>query len=367
MSNKNFRNYVSLLCLLSVLVATAKIKVVDATNATPIVGASVFSLTGTMIGTTDSVGYVPDAAEKCESITLRHVAYESQSTKVADVNNGVIELTPRTFALDEINITAGKDRSKMRIECFFRIYSSADADVDKAEELTEGKLSYYLSLGKSDTAYPNVICSKTYVHNLKADKDTFFISSKDDDLNVMLCKQLIQLSTPPIIESKSFAAIDRSLPFDTIQGKRYPKCVYNCGAETATVQVDHLADAKDHVLSPAILKMFGLTTDIDKMFYTETYRKTENDKYTSEDMIGSSMVMSFLGKGRLWKKKLKGNEVRTNIYMEMFVTDITYLSKTEAKEMKKSDENYSGEFEVPDFIPELDAAALQLKSRAESK
>lgn len=361
--NRKTRLSTSIICLLMTFVAMSQIKVVDSTNNSPIIGASVFNQAGSIIGITDSIGNLPKDAEKCEALTLRHVAYDALTTNIADIVDNTISLTPRVYTLDEINITNSAERNTMRIECFFRVFSSIDTGVEQENELTEGKMAYYLPIGKNGSSMPKILCFKNYIHNKNEQKDTFY-TSKKENLNMLVCTNMLQLKTTPIIESKSFKSINRALPFDTIQGKYYPRYVYTNNGTTTSAQCDFISNEKNHIWSPFVFKMLGMTTDFDKFLYAETYRKTDNGQYTIEDLISASGVISFLGKGRLMKNYYGGNEARDDMYIEMFVTDISYLSKNDAKDMKKSDENYTGNCEAPASVPALDATALQLKTRA---
>lgn len=346
--------------------AALTLSVVDAVDGEPVIAATVCDITGKAFGSTDVDGKI-EVGTLADSLVVRHVAYETGYCSLADGGDGIVSLVPRDFQLGEIVVTQGK-REEMRVAGFYRCFGSVDAGSRIEESIEEGNLVYYLPLGKNKAeAKPKLLGARTYGRiSRKEKRDSLFYSDSPGFLTPAAMMN-IELHATPLVERSMFEGVDRSGKVATVEGKYATKGYLRSNGDLTVAQYDALADKKDHVYTPTILKVFGLTTDVKELIYSETYHTISDRSYTIEDIVGSSFSLDMTMRGKLVKKAFDGNEVNARMYIEMYITDISYLSKSEARELRKSEKDIEGvEVVVPAFVPPLDDYALTLKRMVEA-
>lgn len=361
------RIYVLLFIIAATMTLTAQTRVVDAVDAKAVPFASVITSDGRLLGMTDGDGMLPEGAAGEQDFVVQHIVYDSHTVTAGEIASGVITLTPRTYDLTDI-VVKGSERDYVRLRGYCRRYAYDKSGKNRI--LSEGIIDYYLPLGKKSgkNVAPVIRAARTYsiTRNNGCDsviyKEQYGKEKEDSEVNVSASVgSFMEMDSRLMINSKEMAAIDRSATKHIIQGKHWPMAVWRRGAETATLQVDALADKKKHAYSMWGLKLLGITVRLDDMIATETYRVKADGKYGINDLLGASWSGRIFVGGKLIRKHNEDEDMEMRILADVYFTEGYYMSDAEAKaEMSAG----VGRIEIvpPAHAPQLNAVMAGLKT-----
>lgn len=360
----NYRHVLTFLgaALLSATAAASSV-VVGRTDRSPIPGASVFDLSGRMIGMTDTDGNLPPTAHGAYPVTVRCLGY---TDGVIDSPADTVFLDERVYELPEVEVGSA-DRNTVRLICYIREYSSSYSVNNSATVFAEYMTDYFLPRkgAKKVKAQrePRILGWRGFAHytDTVAGLDSVAYM-KYPGAGMFQLIDLIEIDDKPVEASPRLKA-DPWLRGDTIRGKYGLKKVYRQNDRSFSANFDALADKKDHVWSPLALKLIGATFDINQMFMSQTFFRNRSGEYWPEDLISATYTMNATGRGKWIKKAFQAkSDVHLKAYFEIYVVDREYLPADEARHMMK-DESLSMKVTPPAEAPALDAATRRLIDR----
>ena len=360
----NYRIFLSslLATFLGVVQAYSTI-VIDASDSSPVPGASIFDASGKMIGMTDTDGSIPPTVCDKYPIAIRSLGYNEHTlTAPADT----VLLTGRIYDLKEVEVGTA-DRNVVRLICYIREYSSSASSDKSATIFAEYMADYFLprkGAKKIKTQrHPRVLGGRGFGHFTDSDSGLDSVAYLQHlGTGMFSWIELIEIDGKPV-ETSHRLKDNPALKGDTIHGKHGLKEVYRQNDRSFSATFDALADKKGHVWSPTALKLIGATLDIDQMFMSQTYFRNRSGEYWPEDLVSATYTMNALGRGKWIKKAFdtKG-DVSLKAYFEIYIVDREYLPADEAKQLMK-DGTLSMKVRRPAEAPQPDAATQRIIDR----
>ena len=343
-----FRHFILLAVILlgRAITANAQIKVVDSTTGNIVMLAQIQDAKGHLLGFTTKEGLLPNDVKAAEGISIQHMAYEPHVLSAADIESKTVLLTPRTFNVDEVVIKGAK-QDYVYLRGYYRKYGTENWLDTLKQSYAEGMLEYVIK--NSDWAFgkkPRILSADVYELDMYGDS---------------ICKTYHK------------EKLDFSLDADTLQGKFWPKAYFAKSGNTISVGADQLADKDDHSMRfPLLNTLLGIDIKITDMNENQLYHQREKGQYKFSSLLGISDCRAALIGGRkvanLFKKKYnvevskKDYPVKAHYYSEVYFTEMEYISKERAKELKnQKGYDTSIKNDIPDNVPELSAATIKLK------
>lgn len=361
------RLYLLLICLtaLSATVDGKTYVVIDSTDNSPVIGATVIGKSGIITGLTDSDGRITVESERELPITVRCVGYDPQ---VVSGLNDTIFMAPTSYQLKEV-VVMPVDRPVTRVICFAREYSSGITGQDTLQMYCEYMTESFIAEGKVKgykkyDAKPWEKNVKRYARITKAGRDSIFRPTRDDDITELSWFHF--LAFLPTEKSGAPEAIKNGAEADSVQGKYGTKFIYRKKNNLFTKTADVLSDHKNHKWSPWLFKLIGLTIDIEAGSWTHSFKTNEKDVYGPLDFVSGTYNISMTGRGK-WLKKAFDTKlpIEMNTYIELYPVEIEHYTVTEYKEHK---EDFSRiPFQYPPDIQALAPAVQSLVNRLEDK
>lgn len=356
---------VSFLCGLlgcfAIKAATTKVVIVDADSSSPLPAASVFSKGGAMLGITEDDGSFDRATPSDYPLTIRYLGYEAASfPEVSDT----LRLSPVSLPLSEVEVT--DNMAGIHLVCYIRTFVSDLVEGDTVTIFSERMVDYLLPLRKSKgfkkMESPRQLRYR-FSSRFKCKDGTDSVSRKirESDYAWVLPGHLYD-SMDVLEEPESLQ--DVSYGEDSVKLSKYVQRVFK-GGGNLTFNNDPLRDHKDHVWSPNMLKLLGMTIDIYEMEINDTYPINPSGKYRIYDLAMRSVAFGGKAKGKMLKWVL-GTSEPFDIYslMEIYPVDCTFITPEESQELKKTAPEI--EWRIPEIVPPLDAATLDMVSRCDS-
>lgn len=351
----------SLFSLLS-FSGNAAVVVTDLESGLPLPKASVFDRNGVFIGMTGEDGEVPaDIPASAYPVNIRYVGYLPADVHSPD--SGVVALEESPYVLPEI-VVDDKSRNMLYVKAYVRDYSSGLHSTDTMTYFSESIVDFMIPLAEkpkykgwkksrvlAEREYGRVVRDRngerrdtlTYTENSNTTGRTFSLSSRFD------------------VPREILDGTERKVVVD---GKYGPRDVWTAVGESFLLDRDILADQKNHVSSPALLKLFGMTIDFTREENLYKFDRVEGRSVLRPDMISEAAFffdVTLKGKAFKWITKQK-EPVDISAYSELFVIDRAYLTVDEAKELQKdAPEVDAGSFSAPEGIPPVPAEVRRLK------
>lgn len=340
----------------------------DKTDRTPIVGASVFSANGLIIGITDGDGRI-EVSPRDFPLSFRSLGYDALTQQ--EFRADTIFMSPATYTLNEVSVSP-VGRPVTRVVTYAREYCSGATPTDTLQLFSEYMLEYYFADGKvkgfsKSHKSANPLAIKRFGRIVQENgNDSIFRPTHDDDISALAF--MINFASVPDEEINLEIAPGVTNACDTVQGKYFPKFIYRLNNGNFTIDCDLLADFKDHTFSPWFFKIIGMTMDMQQGNQTTIYRVGEGRKVGIQDFVYNSLSSRFLGKGKLLKKLLKIKEPITIFcYLEQYPVEIEYLTAEDYAEQKKTYHDHRSAFRVPANLQPLPPAIDALISRINSE
>lgn len=336
--------------------------VIDASDKSPVIGATVIGKTGVIKGLTDNNGHIiVDDAER--PVTIRSIGY---NPAIVSELNDTIALEPAVYEINEIVVNP-VDRPVKRVICFAREYSSGITGPDTMQFYCEYMAEAFLADGKIKgyrgfDAKPKPKGYKRYARITKNGADSVFSPKYDDDITGLAWFDIMAFIPNKKLELP--ATILEGADCDTVPGKFGPQFVYKRKNGQFTMTADVLSNHKNRRWSPFIFKLIGMTTDITDCCWTMSYADNEANSFGINEFASGVYNIHLIGKGK-WIKKLFGTKepIEMDAYLEVYPIEITNLTIDEYKELR---DDYSRiPFQYPYNIQPISPAIDSLVKRIE--
>lgn len=341
--------------------AGARIIVTDAKTGEPLPRASIFDNKGLFIGVADEEGVIPASITASSfPLNIRYIGYEPA---IAQSTDAVVALNESSYELPEI-VVNNVDRNMLHIIAYERVFSSGMDNTDTLNYFTERIVDFMIPLNKK-TKYKGwkksrVLAERNYRHikrdrkDLKVDTLTYSENKKSSS------GTSYDLSDTYIIPEELLSGKATKMVID---GKYYPEDTWTVIGDNYFLYRDNLADEKDHVMSPGILKALGMTTDFTKYEQFFKFHPDTKGKIRADRIDQSAVFLDIVMRGKVmkWASGQKGS-ITINSYGELFVIDREYLTVDEAKDLKKNPpEINASTFTAPENAPAIPAETQALK------
>lgn len=356
------------------LVSVAQVKVVDATNGNVVMLAQVISTKGQLVGFTTKDGFLPADVKPAPGITIQHMAYEPYALTAADIAEQTVRLTPRTYNVDEVVIKGAK-QDYVYLRGYYRKYGTENWLDTLKQTYTEGMLEYIVK--NSDWSFSTkarVLSADHYELDMFGDSVCKSRHTFNDEKSLRSHQRFLPtLDGQLMINSYKVEKLNFSLDADTLQGKFWPKAYFAKSGNTISVGTDMLANKDDHTMRfPLLNTLLGLDIKFTDINENQLYQQREPGQYKFSSLLGVSDCTAALLGGRkvanVFKKKYgvevtkKDYPVKMYEYSEVYFTEMEYISKDRAKELK-NEKGYDTSIknEIPESVPALSPATIKLK------
>lgn len=323
-----------------------RVIVVDGSDGSPVIGATVFSSSGLILGATDADGNTPDVNEASYPLTIHSLGYKEG---IAATPGDTLMMNAAAYDLPPVTVMPG-ERPITRVVCYVREYSTGATDRDTLKMYSEYMVeSYHIDEGTKVKGYhkydfvPKTRTERRFAHYTGADgRDS--VATPEDDEYISFMNFLVSL---PVDVFEEPDTIKNGALTDTVQGRYSPGIFYKKTPEFFVTSLDMLSNYKNHVYSPNVYKFFGLTIDIREMNLSFAYKANPSGKYNIHDFLYEISSANILGRGKWIKKAFKTkNPVEIDSNVEVYPVEINYLTVDEYKEQRK--EHNKLEFRIPD-------------------
>ena len=356
------------------IASVAQVKVVDATNDNVVILAQVINSKGQLAGFTTKDGFLPADVKPAPGITIQHMAYEPYALTAADIAEQTVRLTPRTYNVDEVVIKGAK-QDYVYLRGYYRKYGTENWLDTLKQSYAEGMLEYVVknsdwALGKK----PRVLTADVYEIDTYGDSICKTYHKFNDEKKLSSVSRFLpDLDAELLINSIKVEKLDFSLNADTLQGKFWPKAYFAKSGNTINVGTDLLANKEDHTMRfPLLNTLLGIDIKLTDINQNQLYHQREKGQYKFSSLVGISECNAALIGGRRvaksFKKKYnvevskKDYPVKAHYYSEVYFTEMEYITKDKAKEIKnKKGYDTSIKNEIPENVPELSPATIKLK------
>ncbi len=354
--------YIVLFAYALLPLCAGNITVVDKTDSSPLVGATVFSRSGSILGMTDANGVMAEAARGDYPLMVRCLGYK---TYECGLETDSVYMEPEEYLLAGVTVGPGSCPIT-RVLCYAREYCSGATVTDTVQMFNEYMADAYLCETKvkdydDDYATPRVLGVWRYVRYADSQGlDSVASPSDDDGLS------WLSMSGFNSGEVKEPETIRGGAKTDTVMGKHSVYKIFRKSDDMFTANYDLLANNKNHKSSPFLLKLLGFTMDIDELRCSEGYAANSNGVYTPADMLYKTYSIHIVGRGK-WIKKLFKTKTPVDMYsyIELYPVEVSYITVEEMKELR---EKSLPEVEVNRgrIAPPLSPATQSLVNRAKA-
>ena len=331
------------------------VSVVDTVDGSPVAGATVIGRSGMIIGRTDGDGAISIAADREFPLTISCIGYEALDMQQ---HSDTAWLVPAAYELNDVVVTPVA-RPILRVICFAREYSSGITGTDTLQLYCEYMTESYIAEGKVKgykkiDAKPSPKGTKRYARIKKADTDSVFRPSYDDDITQLSWFDFLAF----LPEEKKAApqAIMDGAETDSLPGKYGVKYAFRKKNNLFTVTADVLSDHKNRRWSPWLFKLLGMTVDIDAGEWSFSYAANDADTYGIRDYVKSTYNIHMVGRGK-WLKKAFGTKYPIDMYtyIEMYPIEIQYCTVGEYKQLSNEYERIPFRYpaDLPPLSPEI--------------
>ena len=276
-----------------------------------------------------------------------------------------VSLLAAQYSLPEVEILAG-ERPVRRVLWYAREYSTGSTGRDTMQLYSEYMLESFFTDNKikgfrASDSNPSAKATRRYARiSGKNRTDSVFMHKPGDDITTIAWGETF--CTVPEGQIKETPAISEGATLDSIAGKYGTKLILKKSGNRYTRIIDNLSDSKNHSMSPALFKLFGMTIDINQYNSVLCFQQNEQGLYNIYDLLYSSVTLDVLARGKVFRWIFKSKEpLRMNTYIELYPVEITSHSVEEYKELRKSFDPLA--FRMPEtMLPEI-PAVTDLKTR----
>lgn len=349
----------------SIFTIDAQVRIVDASDRSPVSAASVFDASGNMVGFTWSDGTLSEIPNSAYPITIRSLGYEQ--LLIERPENKVWSMTPMVYELEELVVVPVK-RNVLKQTFYVREYFSMNNETDTVTFFLEHMADRFVPTSKDakfgGDASLRVRTSRGYSRYQIEDKDSI-IAGSEASLPSMLT--IFELDDEQITAPESFKEPGNTSKLYEEPGKSGMALILKQNAQTFTSTEDIMAERKGHSYSPWPLKLLGYTMEFKQWYTIHAYRVNDKGIYLPKDLIEANLVIEADARGKNFRKILNSEKpIIIRSMIELYLVDRDYLSKEEAKyEYKNKTEGVK--FEIPSTVPPLSEATRQMVARAKAE
>lgn len=339
------------------------VKVTDPTGD-PLARASVFAANGSIAGVCGDDGSIPDFPASLYPLTIRYVGFEP--AVIATPATTDVTMRPVSYDLPELVID-NKSRNVLHLIGYMREYSTMATTRDTSLLYSEKVVDFMIPREKvkklKGWTSPRVLARRDYALFTNSEGLDSVSNEIDDSFT---WSQLVNIVRERIAVPDSL--LDGSVRAVTVPGKYSPRMQWRRVGDDYTLDIDMLADKKDHVWSPNFLKFFGLTTDFAELGTTYLFNDISGDGISAENVSRSTFGIKALCRGKMLKWASGTKEpFKLDSYYEFFVTERQYLTPEEAREWQDNPPRPSRlEIRAPEGVMPPDAATMRLVERVEA-
>lgn len=314
-----------ILCVMSLLLASAQFRLVDAENGLPIAGAYVFSSTNKLLCMSDANGIVKKFDGQ---VTISNLAYEPKT--VDGCVTGDIKLTPKSIELPEVIVQ--KSEYKKVTGAFRDIFRNNG----KTVLYREGIMEYYIDI-KTGKMKRVVRACRQYEHP----------KLRKPFSNVILLDggRSTDLSRIRLIETDSTNVVTKG--DTTIYGSHYK----DRAVDNAIMTID--THRKN--LERCIIDKTKFMKKTESFTFGVGYRIKDdiNDWTFSIDEEGNRKMLSLRRFCSCdWIENSKKDTIYCEELRDFVVTDVSFMTKKQAKE-EMNDKTEISDFPHPDSLPDI--------------
>lgn len=326
-------------------VAAHEMAILDSLDHEPLPAASVLDRNGSVISQSDKDGNAYISENALFPIEIRYLGYET--ARLNELTDTVI-MNAASYNLNEI--TVANDKIGSRTICYAREYTTMVCNGDTLTVFSEYMVDYMLPFNdkakgfKSQTK-PRVLNNRSRVRRIFADHtrpDSIYDSPKYKPI----WSSLAEITYASIEEPMSMRGKEVA---DTIIFTGKTGTRYNKQNGRMTVFTDELEKETNHVLTPGILKLLGMTLDITRNDVTALYPIKDQPIYNYYDMTAISYNYRIVMRGKMFKHFFRSkNPIQLQSLIEIYPVDHYFLNAKESKELKKEVEKI--DFIIPPFL-----------------
>ena len=296
----------------------------------PVVGAAVFDNQERVLETTDCNGVftAPDA-----NLFPLHIKALGLIDTYIQAPTATVRMAASPVALSEIVVDNDK-RPILKLTCLLKETSGFTTTTDTMSIKGEYMVEFYLPMKKvkkfKAIKEPLVRAERVAYRNTVKDQ-------QDLDKDMLSFKDVVSLKYKPFNEKESLKA--KASGTDTTFAKKTgrPERIFRKSPHDYTMRIDQLANEKNGIMSPNVLKIFGLTMDFTQLLATYQYEPSDSGMHSISDMTGMTLSFEVTGKGKLIKKFLNTkDDVDIYGYLELIPLDREFLTVEDAKEQSKA-------------------------------
>lgn len=342
------------------------VTLMERTADDPVVGATVISANGVIIGITDSEGAVDVDPANDFPLSIRCLGYEPLTL---DAYADTVRLDEASVELPGVTVNPA-DRPVTRMVSFVREYTTAAFGPDTIQMLSEYMVVSYGVEGKvkgfkKSDERGKTLAVRRYARFADGEglDSVARPKSTDDAALLSWVESIVSMGVPSVEEPKRIKAGE---PTDTLMGKFWPRATVRKSDGFFSRKDDLLADQQDHRLSPGILKLLGLTLDFNELTLTQLFRNNGTGSYGADDLVSGSFTMRTVWRGKMFRKFMHTKEpIDSYSYIEYYPVDITHLTVEQYQQQRKDKEAL--DFSYPSQVQPLPPALSQLKERVEKE
>lgn len=338
----------------------------DFSSDTPLVKASIFDKNGVFIAVTDEEGKIPNSVSSASyPLNIRYVGYSPIEVTTSD--SGILKMHESSYLLPEITVD-NELRDLLYIKAYERNYQNAVDLNDTVTYFTERIVDFVIPMSKKSKhkgwKKGRVLGERIYSHIKQQRKDRsrdtlrYEENRYNKSYGYMIDNQFI---VPEDIRNGKTGKV-------IIQGKYSPKDVWTKVGDNLVLLRDNLSDKKNHVNSPASLKLLGAIIDVTREEYLFHFSPDSRGKISADMISEAAYFHDIYLKGKLWKKFTEQKQdIPMQSYGELYVIDHQYLTANEAEEMKKNPPSPGAAFTAPKGISAPPANIVKLKEDVKKK
>ena len=348
------------LILSSLFAINAQTVVMDKETNTPLPKASIFDNTGRFIAITTDEGMIPDEISSLSyPLVIRYLGYENAI--VSSPEEEAVFLIENDYELPELTVD-DTSRTMLHLTGYVRYYGTGTTDQDTVMSFSESIVDFMLPRQKK-TKFKGwkdarVLASRNYHQRISNTVDTIAYSEQPSGPSGGSYFIDDEFEIPQEIKSgKSNRVI--------INGKYSPERTWVELGDTYFLEIDDLADSKNHKESPNALKLLGATVDFNKVERRYKFEKNQEKIITPEDLKEMSYAFEMLIRGKLFRKMIKSKDpINLNAYAELYIIDREYITEEEAKDLKKNPPQIkASSIKAPANAPQLHPELVKIKER----
>ena len=321
-----------LLTFISVEMLAQQVMLADSITKNPVCYASVYDANGTVIGRSDMGGYIK--LQKGFEYHISHIGYEPRN--IICNNDSIIFLSPSSYKLSEVNITARK-KKYYHCKVFFRSIEHVDSCL---KYYMDGIREFFIDTKSKKVHYGNV--------------ETNYFMSKRQDIAQKKRSMMIgdrYMALPFLDKNTLYEETMRDNKRNIQSGVVY--------ADTVSIGSCEVFPDKDEMLlsvdalwpkSTLVMNLFGYTQVLSKHNKTELYRYNDFDAPSVFNLKSSNSY-----------RHLTLTHKKEDIIRDIDVEDMFYVVEyeyTDTKELSSSEllqedyKKYSGMFPITERIKE---------------